>query len=148
MHSTVPKDHRSQCELPLGAASTGVVVVDDDKEFAEFLRSALAVAGFSARVVRSVADARRCLRNNPRPALIVAAVVTRSGLGFELLWREHAGVAQVPVILMTDVASPELREFVAVMGTLLLEKPFTAEQLHAAVDAALSPRMHGPTEVC
>jgi len=53
---------------------------------------------------------------------------------------EHAGARRLDAIFMTADATPEIRTWCEGVGSRLLDKPFEADAMRAAIDAVLGGR--------
>jgi DNA-binding NtrC family response regulator len=116
-----------------------VLVVDDERLVLSVVARMLRRCGAETFTASTVGDAERILNSPARPfALIVVDVFLPDGSGFDLaasLDRAHPNAA---VVLMSGWAAqgPSSHPTAAPM----LTKPFTADRLYDAVQAALSAR--------
>lgn len=127
-------------EAARGAGSRTVLVVDDDEVIRGLVRAALRSGGYE---VLTAADGREALRaiyaETSTPALLLTDIEMPGMGGIELAARLTAERPALRVLLMTgrpDSVGPAL-ERTMVAGVLL--KPFTTDELRAAVARALAP---------
>jgi DNA-binding NtrC family response regulator len=125
---------------PSEAAATreSIVVADDNADMRQYLSHLL-----GARYeVHAVADGRQALEatRRLRPALVLADVMMPQLDGFGVLRaiRDDAGLASLPIILLSARAGEESRvEGLQAGADNYLVKPFTARELLARVEAHL-----------
>ncbi len=135
-----PRNRSSETEQ--GQAAPLVVVVEDDQATAAMLAELLSSAGYRSLLLARGKDAHVAIRN-AKPDLVILD-----------LWLEHRdagdmvlgllgldpGTRHIPVIVCSahvDVLrdrAPELRRY----GYVLLEKPFQAKELLAAIESLLA----------
>lgn len=116
-----------------------VLVVDDENFFAEWLAENLREASppYEAHWVNSGERALEFLERHPVD-LVISDIKMAGISGFELLQQIRTRHPGLGVILMTGYDLPELKEEAIKRGSLLyLEKPFSMEQLEAAIEEAL-----------
>jgi two-component system, cell cycle sensor histidine kinase and response regulator CckA len=128
--------------VPEPAASTQrytVLLVDDEEGLREVARRIMTRYGHHVLVAADGPEALALARDFPgRIDLLLTDVMMPKMLGKELADRLTAGRPDLRVLYMSGYAQPVL----AAQGTLdpetaLLEKPFTADSLHAALSAVL-----------
>jgi CheY-like chemotaxis protein len=120
----------------LDAAPTTVLVVDD----AAFVRgwASEVLAGHGHRVlIASRADEALAIAESERIDVVVSDVVMPGMDGLDLVARLHAVAPKAVTILMSAYSERIALKGVAVGGAYL-QKPFSAADLVAAVDAALA----------
>ncbi|MBI4956383.1 MAG: response regulator [Myxococcales bacterium] len=116
-----------------------VLVVDDDPEVRELLRQHLALAGFRVALAEDGAAGLERARGE-RPDLVLLDVQMPVMDGFETLarLRGHAELRDVPVLLLTSLASRHLKVRGLEAGAEdYLTKPFDRAELLARVRAGL-----------
>jgi two-component system OmpR family response regulator len=130
------------------ANATGprVLVVDDERNIAELVATALRYEGFDVTIA---GDGRQALESARRltPALVVLDVMLPGADGFTVQQRLRSDGHQVPVLFLTarDSVEDKVRGL-TLGGDDYLTKPFSIEELVARVRAILrrtSPDDHG-----
>ena len=124
-------------------ASRKVFIVDDDPDFADFVADVADGAGFEVDVHRSAKECLAALRGAD-PAVVVMDVVMPDMDGVELVQAIGKEKPTVPVIVMSGYDSNYLglvktlgqASGVTIVATLM--KPFTADEMEIALDAALA----------
>jgi DNA-binding response OmpR family regulator len=118
-------------------AGKRVLIVEDDQELRELLRTTLEGEGFTAEIATDGAEGLSRLRRGV-PDLVLLDLVLPGINGLEVLMalRSDPAARRVPVIVMTgtQTQASELRGLGVVA---LLYKPFAAEALLARVAAVL-----------
>jgi PAS domain S-box-containing protein len=120
-----------------------VLLADDDKDVRELLAGHLRRAGHRVMEAADGAEALRLAWSSaPRLALLDVKMPVMDGLAALRALREMPDTRSLPVIMMT--ASPGVvdgsRSAIEELGaTLLIQKPFTAEELAAAIGRELEP---------
>jgi two-component system alkaline phosphatase synthesis response regulator PhoP len=111
-----------------------ILVVEDDPDLSALLSWNLANDGFRVEVAQGVAEALDKIRGAPFPFdLVISDVRLRAESGIDLLFPDGATARRPRTLMMTAFASRELQSFVEGMGSSLLEKPFSADQLRQTV---------------
>ena len=144
--STADATHASESSASSLALSTSeaaaqrelIVVADDNADMRQYLRHLLG----GRYEVHAVSDGHQALEatRRLRPALLLADVMMPQLDGFGLLRaiRDDAGLASMPVILLSARAGEESRvEGLQAGADDYLVKPFTARELLARVEAHL-----------
>jgi len=117
------------------AAGLRVLVVDDVVPVRDALAGLLAQDGYAVATASDGAEALARVRGGEHFDLVLSDVVM-PGLDGGVLARELAALApRLPVILMTGYAGP-----LVTGGGIRLDKPFSRDQLHAAIGEALGKR--------
>lgn len=118
-----------------------VLVVDDDRDFAETLRKLLVLEGYSARSVESAAAAREALHEAPPAvALVDVRLGTESGLSLVAELRQRW--PEVTCVVMTAYASTETAIKALHEGAYdYLCKPFYTEDLLATLERCFERAM-------
>lgn len=120
------------------ASESVIHIVDDD----DAVRDALSVLfGVEGLTVRAYASADAFL-DDPPPADARGCVVTdvhmRGMNGLQLLRSLRAAAIELPVVVITGRTGPALEaEAQAAGAAMVLEKPFSAKEIVAAVRSAL-----------
>ncbi|MFL1463278.1 ATP-binding protein [Roseococcus sp. DSY-14] len=119
-------------ELPLApvAAARAAWVVEDEPGIRRAVEAVLARAGHAVRGFEDAEAALEALRAGPPPGLLVTDL-TLPGLDGAALARAVAGT--IPVLLMSGYGLEA-----AAGATHFLRKPFTSEELEAAISHTLS----------
>lgn len=112
------------------------VVVEDEPFLAKFIESYLTMEGFSVRVASNRNEVLNELRTPPVPDLILLDVLLPDIDGFNILLRlrQHPAFKDVPVIMLTGLATREdVLKGLAGGADGYVTKPFEAETLMQAV---------------
>lgn len=119
-------------------AKKRVLLVDDDKELVESVRTALTTHGYEVLIARDGTEAlARVERDHPDLMLLDLVMPRRSGLTV-LDRMHHSGMRSTPVIMMTGTDEQRHRDAAALRGvSVFLSKPFAIEQLLTEVDTIL-----------
>ncbi len=117
-----------------------ILVVDDELEMAEMIGDALTERGYSAIVLRSGAEAVRCLEQGLFDALVTD--LRMPGInGIELLRASRALDPSMPVIIMTAYGAIDTALDAANEGAFrYLMKPFRLARLVELLETAWSAR--------
>ena len=124
------------------AATSTVLVVDDDQRLLDLMVDILQAEGLTCRTARDGAEALQACAA-ARPDLIVLDIRMPVLDGLETCRRLKANPAwaSIPVIVLTGVDEPAPVVQMLDAGSLMsLAKPFTPERLVAAVRLALTTR--------
>ena len=113
-----------------------VLVVDDEPQVRSVVQQCLTEAGFEVRAAADGRQALEMMQSQPRPDAIVLDLLMPVMSGFEVLsaLRIMPGWATIPVVVLsasTDYSAEHLG------AAALLQKPFTAAALAAAVEGAI-----------
>ena len=111
-----------------------VLIVDDEIVMRALVTRTLKRAGYRVREAASAATALVLLHSAPRPDLILTDVRMPGMNGVDFAMELRRSWAQVPVILMSGNAPPDLPPDLAIG---FLSKPFDGEALLRAVDLAM-----------
>jgi CheY-like chemotaxis protein len=111
-----------------------VLVVDDEPTVRRFARRVLAEQGYEVHEAADGAEALDMVRATfDRLDVVVSDIVMPKLNGVELLHRLAIVRPQLPVILMSGYAGPQLTERGIEAPCSILAKPFSAESLVAEV---------------
>ncbi|MBG6092017.1 response regulator transcription factor [Actinomadura viridis] len=114
-----------------------VLVVEDEANIRDLIRTALRFHGFDACLARTGAEALREARGR-RPDLVLLDVMLPDIDGFEVCRRLRAGGDQVPVIFLTARDTPsDTVTGLTLGGDDYVTKPFSIDALVARVRAVL-----------
>jgi DNA-binding response OmpR family regulator len=120
-------------------AKKRVLLVDDDPEIIESVRTALTMRGYEVLVARDGAEALSRVERD-RPDLMVLDLVMPRRSGLTVLDRMHrTGMRSTPIIMMTGTDELRHREAARLRGvSVFLCKPFPMEQLLLEVETILN----------
>jgi DNA-binding response OmpR family regulator len=121
-----------------------ILLVEDDKNLSDSLTLYLKNEGFSVESVRTLAEARLKLKNDP--PLVILDWMLPDGQGIDLLKELHQQSPQIPIILLTS--RTELVDKVVGLesgASDYLTKPFEPRELCARIRVQLRKTPHGPT---
>jgi len=144
MQSYAPRQDRStsRSDAVIGTPRKSLVMVVDDHDLArKALAALLSTEGYDVVEAANGRDALMSLGNGPRPDLILLDLLMPVMDGWEFMKRQRHDwrLCTIPTIVTTGVAShdPRCLEMPIVR---FLPKPYTAEQLMAAIAAECSPQ--------
>lgn len=126
---------KTQIKRPAGA-TLSAVVVEDELVLAKFIESYLTMEGFKVRVASNRNEVLNELRATPVPDLILLDVLLPDIDGFNILLRlrQHPAFQDVPVIMLTGLATREdVLKGLACGADGYVTKPFEADILMQAV---------------
>jgi two-component system NtrC family sensor kinase len=122
------------------AATARIVIVDDDDYVREVTAMVLAGAGHSVRATASGLEALRWLEQDPWDVLFIDLRMPE--IDGPMLYREVLArwpTAAAHVVFISGMAEmPHYADTVKALKVPVLSKPFTQEQLHAAVARVLA----------
>jgi len=116
------------------------LVVEDAPLLAKFVKSYLSLQGFKVRLASNRAEVVAELRKSPVPDLILLDVMLPDADGFDILLRlrQHPALKDVPVIMLTGMATREaVIKGLASGADGYITKPFEAEALMRAMKTVL-----------
>lgn len=118
--------------------ATSLLVVEDDDDLRELMQRGLVKRGFAVRAVRTVAEAKVCLRD-ARYQLMLTDLGLEDDGGLALCEWAQTNAPDVTVLVATghSDASPAARAFGAVD---VLVKPLSLEQIAVSLGRALDKR--------
>ena len=142
----LPADRRAPVTIPddpevVKAIPRRILVVEDDGDVLNVVRSQLESLGHSVLVAERASDAL-VLVKEARPELLLTDVVLADGLdGIELAKEARRILPVLPVIFMSGyTAVPEAQQRLRETGAPLLAKPFTTPQLDRIINDTLAER--------
>ena len=119
-----------------------ILVVDDDPIVRELFRRLLPRAGYAAVVATNGMDALAALENHaPDLVLLDLAMPKMDGLTFLQVLRQDSECKNVPVILISALASRETVKFAGCLGVrdYFVKSEFSMETLWARIRQYLPP---------
>ena len=147
MHARAPSQHQSTSrrEVVVGAPRKPLIFVVEDHEFArKALAELLTTLGHDVIEASNGREALAVLARGARPDLILLDLLMPVMDGWEFMKRQRRDwrLCTIPTIVVSGVAShdPRCLEMPVVR---FLPKPYTAEQLMAAIEAECSPPSAG-----
>lgn len=116
-----------------------IVVIDDEPRYRRLIAQILTGAGHGVRQAADGAEGLRMCRRRP-PELVITDLVMPGMEGIETILQLSRECPEVPVLAISgaEPASVYLRAATALGAARSLSKPFTVEQLRAAVDGLLA----------
>ena len=121
----------------LAPASRLVLVIDDDADVVKSIQACLRSTGWT---IETTLDAREGLdlavRVRPDVVLCDASMPELSGPRVIELLKQNPATSGIPVVLMSGYADPAM--FSRVPWTVFLAKPFSPQELRAALENAVS----------
>jgi CheY-like chemotaxis protein len=143
MHSLAPSHDRltTRNDVVVGAPRKPLIMVVEDHEYArQALATLLSTMGYKVIEAENGRDALTTLAKGPRPDLILLDLKMPVMDGWEFMRRQRRDwkLATIPTIVVSGVPShdPRCMEMPVVR---FLPKPYTAEQLEAAIEAEVTP---------
>jgi CheY-like chemotaxis protein len=136
-----------------------ILVVDDEPDVREFLKTCIEDAGFMTQTAVDGMDGLEKAKQNPPDLITLDMVMPRkSGIRFMRELREDENTAQIPVIVITahardELGSEQIQELNAFTARLkpkfVLEKPITPQKLVESIarilDVTIAPQAHNET---
>lgn len=121
-----------------GGGLRRILVVDDERAMRELV-SEILHEQYAISVASNGAEALDSIRQQPPDAVVLDMMMpVMDGWTFLAAWRNHPRLAQVPVIVVSG--EPAACEDGRRLGALAcIPKPFTVDQLAAAVDHLFEP---------
>jgi CheY-like chemotaxis protein len=118
-----------------------ILVVDDDEQICAIVSRLLQDAGHEVTAVMKAAQAVPKLRNHTFDLLLVDLVMPKRG-GIDLIMEVRAQQNDIPIIVMSGqipVGGESVSRLVGRYGAAAtLSKPFSADELNAAVSSVLA----------
>ena len=144
LQATPPESDLQADNPPAPAAASGparVLVVDDEPDIAELVRSLLEGAGYDVACADSGQVALEMLDTVRFDAIV--SDLRMPDMDGAALWRavrdRHPALARRVVFVTGDTLSPGARQFLDDTGCLHLDKPFSGGDLLKLVNRALQP---------
>jgi len=130
---------------PVTLKGIDILIVDDNADGREMLRTALRDRGATVRVAASSADALSILEEKPAPDVLISDIGMPGSDGYEFIRRvrtsPNAATRLLPAIAVTAYANPEDRIRATVAGYQAhLSKPVDAALVASSVAALVKPR--------
>lgn len=127
-----------------------ILLIDDDPDFAEFVRIVLEKAGYTLHAATNMAEGLR-LVSQVKPDLVITDLMMSYELeGVELsrIWRDDPSLRKIPLVVVTAVArsldadpfSPDEELPIA----QFLTKPISPEQLLRTVEEQIAAAHQSP----
>ena len=113
-----------------------VIVIEDEPQLAKFLKHFLVLEGFEVRVAGTRTEIVEAVRQPPRPDLVLLDVMLPDADGFDVLMkmREHAALADTPIIMLTAKTTREaVIKGLAGGADGYITKPFQTDVLVKAI---------------
>lgn len=121
-----------------------VLVVDRDRKDLEACERDLTSLGYHPLVTADLENAHRLLKSE-HPALLLTDIRSLAGCGSELLRSAHEVHPQVPVIILTGIATIDTAVQALKEGVLFyLLKPVSFDHLKVALERIMPPSGQGP----
>ena len=114
--------------------NAAIHVIDDDAAVRDSLSLLLECHGIPAHTYVSGSAVLDNVGIGPDDHLLIDVIMPDLN-GPELLARLRARGVSAPAVFMTGAISPQLQQIAARTGAIVLEKPFSADELFAALDA-------------
>ena len=127
-------------EMPLAAGGPRVLIVEDDSSLLRLLELRLAVDGYTTRTASDGVAALQVLAGWLPDVVLTDVMMPRlSGLSLCRAVRRDQRTAKVPIILLTARCfDSDMQAVVDLGGVAFVNKPFDAQTLNAALEAALA----------
>ncbi len=116
-----------------------ILICDDEEQVLNVLRISLERRGYDVQAVNSPRVALELVKTmEPKPDLLISDMAMPEMDGFTLARSVKEAIGAIPTIFITGYSLEVLAEGdVRPTGAILLQKPFTADELQARVDEAL-----------
>jgi len=119
--------------------SKNILIVEDDLDIAENLKTLLSLEGYSSEISKDGLDALNRLRDgSPRPSLILLDLMMPVMDGFQFYREQQSDptIAGIPVVVMTAGGNVEAK--VQKMGIqAYFRKPLDVDKLFATIERLL-----------
>lgn len=126
-------------------AEPTILIVEDEKDAVEMYRIVLEVEGYQVMVAYTLQAAIKQLEKK-KPDLILLDVVLRGSSGLDLceLVRKDPGLADLPIVIISNLDSPEdIKAGLDAGANVYLTKPISQDELLEAVQQNLRPPAPG-----
>jgi DNA-binding response OmpR family regulator len=128
------------------AAQKTILVVDDDLELSDGLRSVLERQGFRVIQARDGQQAKMQIYNQRPDLVILDMMMPRMG-GYPVLEHFRDKPDAPPIIMITANEGSRHKAYAEYLGVVdYLRKPFAMERLLEAVEKGLTPKPAGEAE--
>jgi DNA-binding response OmpR family regulator len=127
---------------PMMSEARSALVVDDSQAVLDLVSRILAAAGFDVAAHSRFEEARAYLRT-AAPDIIVTDVRLGSFNGLQLVLQARERRPDICALVISGFNDPVLREEAARYGAPFLLKPFSADELLAAVEGLLGKDARG-----
>jgi DNA-binding response OmpR family regulator len=128
------------------AAQKTILVVDDDLELSDGLRSVLERQGFRVIQARDGQQAKMQIYNQRPDLVILDMMMPRMG-GYPVLEHFRDKPDAPPIIMITANEGSRHKAYAEYLGVVdYLRKPFAMERLLEAVEKGLAPKPAGEAE--
>jgi DNA-binding response OmpR family regulator len=120
-------------------AEPTILIVEDEKDAVEMYRIVLEVEGYQVMVAYTLQAAIKQLEKE-KPDLILLDVVLRGSSGLDLceLVRKDPGLADLPIVIISNLDSPEdIKAGLDAGANIYLTKPISQDELLEAVQQNL-----------
>ena len=113
-----------------------VLVVDDEPDIRETVRTILESEGYRVRIASNGREALDLMRQGSPPGLVLLDLMMPEMDGYEVLeaMRNDRALASIPVTVVSAVC-----DRFGPLGTPCLRKPFLLEELLATVEKQVAP---------
>lgn len=119
--------------------ATRILVVEDDVAIAQALKARLVHEGYEVYIAQDAVSALSVARE-ANPAVALLDINMPGGTGFDVAKRIDRSITGVSKVFITASKEPGLRQQAMDVGaSAFVEKPFTSEDLKAAIESALNP---------
>jgi DNA-binding response OmpR family regulator len=118
-------------------ASVRALIIEDDKTFCEFLAEILESRGFQVVWTTDALDGYKKSQSYPSYDLFIIDVRMPMLLGTEIAWTLKQNNPTAKVILISAFADESLREMASKLGTPVISKPFSTDDLFQVIETAI-----------
>jgi CheY-like chemotaxis protein len=115
-----------------------VLIVEDDEIFCQFLAEILESKGMQVVWTTDALEGLKKSQSYPGYDLFILDVRMPMLLGTEIAWVLKQDQPKAKVILISGFADESLREIASRLGTPLMSKPFSAQDLLRVIDDSMS----------
>ena len=123
-----------------------ILIVDDDYELVEGLRTVLEKQGFQVIQAQDGHQGKQLIYNNHPDLVILDMMMPRMG-GYPLLEHFRGKPDAPPIIMITANEGSRHKAYAEYLGVIdYLRKPFPMDRLLEAVQRAMAPRESGEKE--
>lgn len=143
MHNGIPMPPESDHTDPIsskGTAMARVLLIEDDPDTGESLKAMLELTGHEVDWARHGRQAMALIEKGALPDLILTDILMPEMDGIETIQYFHKHAPTMPIVAMTAQRNtPYLRAASLFGAKVTLYKPFTIQELSAAIHKALTP---------